>query len=84
MPKQKTVKINDKEFVLQHPGARWYLGANDRCRNNAGVLQMEAYYQELLENVVVDPKVSIEDFDDDFGTLEKLMSAVERFLRGKK
>jgi acetyltransferase-like isoleucine patch superfamily enzyme len=66
--------------VLLHPGARWYLKLMDRCKNNAGVLMVEPYTQELLENVVISPKVTIDDFDDKLGVLNRLTSEVESFL----
>jgi len=83
MAKQKTVTVNGKEFILQHPGARWYLNLQDRCKNRSGVLLTEKYTEELLENVVVDPKMKLDDFDEDIDTVEQLVVEVERFLRGK-
>lgn len=81
MNKQKTVKINDKEFLLQHPGIRWYVRTTDQCKNAAGVMQTEQYVDALLEHVVVDPVVKIDDFDDDYDTLTQLVREVERFLK---
>lgn len=83
MPRQKTVTVNGKEFMLQHPGARWYIGLQDRCKNRAGVLLTEKYTEEILDNVLVDPKMKIDDFEEDIDTVERLVVEVERFLRGK-
>ena len=82
MNKQKTVKVNGKDYALQHPGARWYVRITDQCKNASGVLQTEKYIDALFEHVVVDPVVKIEDFDDDYDTLTKLVQEVERFLKG--
>jgi hypothetical protein len=84
--KQKNVKINGEDFVLQHPGARWYIKLNDRCQNRFGVLQREKYTDEILDNVVVKPTdiKSLDDFgpDRDCGmdVFNQLMEEAESFL----
>lgn len=80
MAKQTEVTVKGKKYTLQHPGARWYLGLTDRCKNKHGVLQTEKYTEEILENVVVDPKVSMDDFDDALGEMMELVGKAESFL----
>ncbi len=84
MPKQKKETVNGVEYTLQHPGARWYLGVVDRHTNAKGNLEREGYTAEILEHVVVEPKVKIEDFDDDLGSLMELVRKAELFLGSKK
>ncbi len=83
MARQEKVIIDGVEYTLQHPGAVWYLDMNDRCRGPHG-LKMLPYAKEVLEHVVIEPRLSVEDFDDDLAALEKLLSEVEKFLRRKK
>lgn len=84
MAKQTTVKVNGVEYTLQHPGARWYLSVIDRYTNAKGNLEREGYTAEILEHVVVNPKVTIEDFDDDLGSLMELVRKAEAFLGSKR
>lgn len=77
---QKKVKIGEKEFTLQYPGARWYLQLQDRVKTRNNNIQQERYVDELLEHVVVDPKVTADDFRN-VGHLETLINEIERFFR---
>lgn len=83
MAKQKTVKVGGKDYVLQHPGAKWYLECSDRCKNRNGVMLTSKYTEEMLENVVIDPKVTLDDFGDDLQAVEELLNEMEKFFRGK-
>lgn len=75
---------NGQKFTFQHPGARWYLQCMDRCKRN-GELQQEKYADEILENVIISPKVeSIDYFGDDLGLLNEVIQEIESFLATKK
>ncbi|HEX3045409.1 MAG TPA: hypothetical protein VHY08_11690 [Bacillota bacterium] len=78
--RKKTVNVDGVNYLLQHPGARWYLKLMDRCKNANGSVQTETYTDEVLENVVVNPKVTIETFDQNIGSLNKLVQEIESFL----
>lgn len=80
MAKQDKVTINGTEYHLQHPGARWVLRLQTRAKYQ-GEPDLEKMAQEYLENVVVQPKVTLDDFDEDFETLEELVTAINSFLR---
>lgn len=87
MAKQKQVTIEGQEFLLQHPGVRWYMNLTDRCRSNQfGVLMQEKYHDELLGSVVVKPDNvnSLDNFgpDKDYSgsILMELVKEIESFL----
>lgn len=80
--KQTTIKVSGKDYLLQHPGARWYAKHNDNSTMKNGQLSTEKYIDGLLENVVIEPKVKFEDFDTDMGALEEIITKIEGFLRG--
>ena len=74
-----------KEFTLQHPGLGWYLDTMDQAKiKGEGVVTNSRYaWEQYLENVVVDPKMEISDFDKIDGGFDlavKLMAECESFL----
>jgi hypothetical protein len=87
MANNKKVKVNGKEYKLQSPGYRWYLKTvEDNTppgKPNPSQVQM---IDDYLEHVVVDPKVTIEDFEDEeqksggFKALLELITECETFL----
>lgn len=81
---QKKVKVEGVEYTLQHPGAYWYLQCIDRNKNQFGVLQVSTYSKDLMETVVVQPKVSFEDFPYDAVTPSLIVSEIENFLNTKQ
>lgn len=84
MAKQTTVTVGKTEYTLQHPGARWYFECIDRNKGRNGHLQIASYTAELLENVVIEPRVTMDDFDDNLGELMELTNKVESFLTTRK
>jgi len=78
--RQTQVKVEGKEYTLQHPGAYWYLEMKDRCKNANGVLMESKYTREMLDNVVVQPQVTPEDFGEDIIALTTLVNEAENFL----
>lgn len=88
MAKQKSVKVNGKEFTLQSVSPRWYLELNDRNGMTGGKKNTAGYIDELFKNVVVSPAevqaTGLDFFGDDIDSVEKLLSEVESFLRGRK
>ncbi len=82
--KQKKATVDGQEYTLQHPGAMWYLEMVDECKNATGVLQVSKYTQKMFENVVVQPKVTVEDFEDDLKKVNNLLNEVEDFVNGGK
>ena len=83
MARQKTVEINGKKFKLQSIPFKSYCEINDRHTNKHGVLLKTGYIEELLKHCVIEPKVTMSDFDDDFDTAGKLVLEIESFLKTK-
>lgn len=81
--RQEKVTIAGVEYTLQHPGVRARNQIMDRCATQHGFPSNEKLADEYLEHVVVNPKVTQDDFDDNPVAFEELMKAVSSFLRGK-
>jgi len=82
MASQKKVTVNGVEYKLQHPGALWYFEMIDRTRNRTGLRNTAEYYNEILENVVVSPQVTISDFGEDIMSVFELVREANAFLGG--
>ncbi|SFM35842.1 hypothetical protein [Salibacterium qingdaonense] len=80
MAKQGKITVNGQEYTVQHPGAMWYLELNDRHRASNGIPNQAPYARELIEEVVKQPKLSVEDFQEDILGLQEAVKAIERFL----
>lgn len=88
MAKQKEISIGDQKFTLQSVSPTWYFGVNDDCgMTGGGKRDTTKYLDTMFKNVVISPaEVKTEGmayFDDreDVKTPEKLIKAIEQFLR---
>lgn len=88
MAKTKDIKIGDQEFKLQSVSPSWYYDFNDECGNTGGGKRKSAKYMDgMFKNCVISPpEVKAEgmayfDEKEDLRTPEKLISAIEQFLR---
>ncbi|MES3674266.1 hypothetical protein QNI26_22535 [Bacillus velezensis] len=78
--KQKTVKIQGIEYTLQHPGTRRMVEIQDEAINiNTGRPTSSQLYELYMKEVVVNPKVNFEYFDEHAG-FNELMYEVSTFL----
>ncbi|MEK3847373.1 hypothetical protein NYE34_20990 [Bacillus sp. FSL R5-0418] len=78
--KQKKVTIQGTEYTLQHPGTRRMVELQDEAVNlNTGKPTSADLYELYMKEVVVDPKVNYEYFDEHEGFME-LMREVQSFL----
>lgn len=82
--KQEARTINGKEFKLQSIPFFSYMQLTDRHTNQHGVLQRAGYANELIKHCVIEPKVALKDFDDDYETGLLLVAEIESFLQSKK
>lgn len=87
MAKQKTINIDGQEFTLQSVSPTWYFGVNDECGMTGGKRDTTKYLDTMFKNTVISPaEVKTEgmayfDEKEDVKTPEKLIKAIEQFLR---
>ena len=65
----KTVEVNGVEYTLQKVPTNYWYKIKDRSKDKNGNPSEEKLYQEVLEHIVVNPKMKMEDFEEveDFG-----------------
>jgi len=80
---QKIVPVNGVDYTLQKLPTRQWIRARQKYRDKNGLPLDEELYDYLLENVVVSPKLKIDDFEED-QDLEELMEAVFDFHTKRK
>ena len=80
--------VNGTEYTLQSVSPTWYYDTNDECGNTGSGKRKSAKYMDgMFKNCVVAPAEvkakGMEYFDDneDLKTAEKLIAAIEQFLR---
>lgn len=78
--RQTNVTVNGKEFKLQSIPYRSYLEINDKNTNKKGMIEKAGYVEDLLKHCVIEPRVTLESFDDDYSTGTKLANEIESFL----
>lgn len=88
MSKQKKIQIEGTEFTLQSVSPSWYYEFNDECGNTGSGKRKSAKYMDgMFKNCVVAPaEIKTEgmayfDEREDLRTAEKLIAAIEQFLR---
>lgn len=79
-PKQMTQTIGGIEFTFQFPGVRKALQMVDTSKDRYGNLMSEAYYGQLMDHVIVNPRTTWEFWDENVAILEEVMSVAMRFL----
>jgi hypothetical protein len=72
---QKTITVEEKEYVLQHPGVRAGVQIRGRSKDAMGNLDEEKYYTELMKYVIVKPKTDWEYWEENAGFLEVMKEA---------
>jgi hypothetical protein len=88
MAKQKEITINEQKFTLQSVSPSWYYDFNDECGNTGGGKRKSVKYMDgMFKNCVISPpEVKAQGMDyfdekEDLATAEKLIAAIEQFLR---
>lgn len=77
---QKKVDINGVEYTLQKIPFSSYLQLIDDTTTAKGTTNRLKYAEYMFEHVVVEPQVTVSDFDDDFTSALQLVSACDNFL----
>ena len=75
-PKQKTLRINGTDYTFQKMPLRSWIQIQDKCKNQHGHPIDEKLIDEVLKHIVVSPKVSLEDFDDQSELNEVVKEAI--------
>ena len=75
---QKIVNINGTDFTLQKVPTNFWYKIKDRSKDKNGNPSEEKLYAEVLEHIVVAPKMKMEDFDE-VEDLEEVMAAAITF-----
>lgn len=77
--KQEKKEVGGIEYTLQFPGVRATQRMLDRSKQPGGVFNDEAYHTQIMEQVIVEPKVSWDYWDEHEGYRE-LMADADNFL----
>lgn len=83
MAQQKKVTIAGVEYTLQKLPPREYTRLRARSSDRSGLLNEERYLDEVLEHIVVDPKVKLDDFED-YAAVEEVVAEATNFQHGRR
>lgn len=78
---RKKVTVNGKEYLLQKLKMSEALNLKGKWINPNGSVNEAAAYVEILKSIVVDPVVTVDDFDD-FKELTELVNVAHAFQYG--
>jgi len=79
---QKTVTVGGKEYILQKMTPREWARLRDRSKNRFGNIVEETFMSEILKYIVVDPKVTLDDFDE-WADAQEVCNEAVRFQLGR-
>lgn len=80
---KKQITVEGIDYTLQFPGHREATRIQDRIQTEGGGASNEKYMEELFKNVIVDPPVSWEYFDEHEG-FDEVIKEASTFLRTGK
>ena len=84
MPAQtKKVTIEGVEYTFQRIPTREWIRLQERCQDRRGNISTERLASEILEHIVVEPKVKIDDFEIP-AVMEEVVAEAYNFQHGKK
>lgn len=79
---KKFTSKSGKVYTFQHPGVRAVAKMNDASKNKFGVMLEERLADQLLKNVVVEPKMKLDDFES-YGEYNEVTNAAYAFISGQ-
>jgi len=82
MSKEKKETIEGVEYTFKKLPPREWARLRDRTKNRFGNVIEENFMSEILEHIVVDPKVSLDDFED-WETAQKVCDTAVKFCLGR-
>ena len=77
--KQEKHKVAGVEYTFQFPGVKATIELLDRCKNRFGNVVDSAYFEEIMENVIIEPKTDWDYWDTHDG-LREVMELADNFL----
>ena len=79
--RQKKITIGETEYNLQGLNAREFLRMKKSATDERGNLDDEKFYDLICENVIISPRITLDDFETP-SELQEVMKPVLRFLTG--
>ena len=76
------MKIFGTEYTFQKITAREWIRLKKRCTKN-GNFDEEKFIDEVLEHIVVEPKKTLDDFEN-YAELEEVVAEAVNFQSGKQ
>lgn len=82
--KQKTETTKSGTvYTLQHPGVRNVTKITDRIKNKHGIPSDERLAEEMLQHVIVEPKMRLDDFES-YMEMTEIVSKAFAFITGQE
>lgn len=81
MTEEKKITIRGNEYTLKKIPPREWVRLRDRCKNHYGITLEEKFMSEVFEHLVVNPKVSLDDFDN-YSECQEVADAAIEFQLG--
>lgn len=75
--RQEKVTVRGKEYTFQEMPSRGFLKLQNRTQDRNGNPILEKLYDELLKHIVVEPRVTVDDYST--GELEELAGEAMKF-----
>ncbi|MEK4520014.1 hypothetical protein NSS64_32545 [Paenibacillus sp. FSL H8-0122] len=79
---KKITTKSGKEYTLQHPGVRNVTKITDRVKNKHGIPSDERLAEEMLQHVIVEPKMRLDDFDS-YMEMTEIVGKAFAFITGQ-
>lgn len=78
--RQKEVEVKGKTYKLQSIPFKFYMDMLDKHTDKNGNLKKSGYIADLFKHCVIEPKVTMNTFNNDFAAALELSGEIESFL----
>lgn len=78
---QETFEVEGVKYTMQRPDLESVLEIRSRMLAAGELSQVQAY-EDYLEYIVVQPKCTLDDFEDNISHLDEVMKVAENFMVG--
>lgn len=79
---EKVECIAGVEYTFKKIPPRQWARLRDRCKNRQGVVLEEKLMEEILASIVVNPRVTLDDFEE-WSVAEEVVNAATTFCLGR-